>query len=310
MLRPLPPLNALRAFEAAARHLSFTRAAEELFVTQAAVSHQIKTLEEHLGITLFKRFNRKLQLTNEGEALLPAVSEAFDIIKQTTQKLYDGGALGPLKVSVMPSFASSWLLPRLPNFRKKHPDIDVHVLAQDELVRFYRDDVDIAVRFGTGDYPGLRVDWMMGDSYRVLCSPELADSANPIRVPEDLKHHTLLHDDVGDEPAANDWKRWASLAKAEQIRPERGPGYSHSNLILEAAIFGQGVALGRTSLAYDHLRAGRLICPFGPELPSTYSYYVVSPISTSELTKIRLFREWLLEEATLCRENDPMPVSK
>ncbi|MCZ4280585.1 transcriptional regulator GcvA [Kiloniella laminariae] len=297
MLRPLPPLNALRAFEAAARHLSFTKAAQELFVTQAAVSHQIKSLEDHLGIQLFRRMNRRLILTDEAQILLPAVSKAFDIIKSTTQKLYDGGDRGALKVSVMPSFAAKWLLPRLPKFRRLHPEIDILVSATISKVNFNRDDVDMAIRFGSGQYPGLQVDQMMKDESLVVCSPHLLKGPLPLRSPEDLKYHTLLHDDVGEEPFAVNWRRWLQLAGVTGVDPNRGPGYSDSSLILQAAIEGQGVALGRTSLTYDDLKAGRLVCPFGPRAPANYQYYVVSPYSTSEITKIRVFREWLLSEA-------------
>ncbi|WP_120496147.1 transcriptional regulator GcvA [Kiloniella sp. EL199] len=298
MLRPLPPLNALRAFEAAARQLSFTKAAQELFVTQAAISHQIKSLEDHLGIQLFRRMNRRLILTDEAQILLPAVSEAFDIIKSTTQKLYDGGDRGTLKVSVMPSFAAKWLLPRLPKFRRKHPEIDILVSATITKSNFSRDDVDLAIRFGAGQYPGCRVDNMMEDESFVVCSPHLLKGPLPLRTPHDLKYHTLLHDDVGEEPFAVNWRRWLHIAGVTDIDPDKGPGYNDSSLILQAAIEGQGVALGRTSLTYDDLKAGRLVCPFGPRAPSSYQYYVVTPQSTSEITKIKVFREWLLAEAT------------
>ncbi len=266
-------------------------------MTQAAVSHQIKSLEDHLGIQLFRRMNRRLILTDEAQILLPAVSKAFDIIKSTTQKLYDGGDRGALKVSVMPSFAAKWLLPRLPKFRRLHPEIDILVSATINKVNFNRDDVDMAIRFGSGQYPGLQVDQMMKDESLVVCSPHLLKGPLPLKTPEDLRFHTLLHDDVGEEPFAVNWRRWLQLAGVTGVDPNRGPGYSDSSLILQAAIEGQGIALGRTSLTYDDLKAGRLVCPFGPRAPANYQYYVVSPYSTSEITKIRAFREWLLSEA-------------
>lgn len=296
MARRLPPLNALRAFEAAARHLSFTKAAEELYVTQAAISHQVKALEAALGVQLFRRLNRRLMLTDAGQLYLPALTEAFDGIDAATGRLRADENAGSLTVSVANSLAAKWLLPRLPRFRERHPEIDVEVSAADKLVDFGRDNVDMGIRYGLGNYPGLKVDPLMEDTVFPVCSPQLVEGPPPLRAPEDLRHHTLLHDDVGADQAP-DWRRWLKAAGVTGVNPERGPRYSHSSLVLQAAIDGQGVALGRSSLVSLDLEAGRLVQPFGPTLASNFACYVVSPVATAERPKIRAFRDWLLEEA-------------
>lgn len=296
MSRRLPPLNALRAFEAAGRHLSFTKAADELAVTQAAISHQVKGLEETLGVQLFRRFNRRLMLTDAGQRYLPALTEAFERIDGATQRLYADEAEGALKISVANSFAAKWLLPRLPKFLARHPDIDVQVSASDRLTDFGRDDIDMGIRYGLGTYPGLRVDLLMDDKVFPVCSPALLEGARPLRGPADLRHHTLLHDDVrGSE--FPDWRKWLKAAGVSDVNPDRGPGYSHSSLVIQAAVEGQGVALARGSLVTLDLEAGRLVQPFGPELPSNFSCYVVAPKATADRPKIKAFRDWLFEEA-------------
>jgi LysR family glycine cleavage system transcriptional activator len=304
MVRRLPPLNALRAFEAAARHLSFTKAAEELFVTQAAVSHQVKALEETLGIQLFRRFNRRLMLTDAGQAYLPALTEAFDGIDSASRRLRAEDEAGPLKVSVANSLAAKWLLPRLPRFQKRHPEIDVVVSASDLSVDFSRDDFDMGIRFGRGDYPGLRVDLLMRDWVFPLCSPALMDGPHPLQSPADLKRHTLLHEERtrGEFPG---WSEWLETVGVSDVNPERGPVYSHASLVLQAAIDGQGVALTRGSLAALDLEARRLVQPFGPALPSSFSCYVVTPPAATDRPKVKAFRDWLFEEV----EAGPGPAS-
>ena len=294
--RRLPPLNALRAFEAAGRHLSFTKAAAELHVTQAAISHQVKALEDHLGIQLFRRLNRRLVLTDQGQAYLPPLREAFDAIATATRKLHEDEESGALKITVLPSFASTWLLPRLSHFRKAQPDIDVLVTAGDALVDFDRDDFDMGIRYGRGVYPGLRVDVLMNDETFPVCSPTLVDGPRPLRAPADLRHHTLLHDVVGGTADDPDWRFWMEQAGVEGLDPNRGPGFSHASYVLSAAIAGDGVALGRRSLVADAMRAGSLVCPFGPVIPSTYVYSLVSPSHKADLPKVAAFRDWLLAE--------------
>ena len=296
MARRLPPLNALRAFEAAARHLSFTKAAEELFVTQAAISHQVKALEAALDRQLFRRLNRRLMLTDAGQLYLPALTEAFDAIDTATARLRADENAGRLVVSVANSLAAKWLLPRLPRFRERHPEIEVEISAADRLVDFGRDNVDMAIRYGLGRYPGLRVDPLMKDTNFPVCSPGLLAGPVPLREPGDLRRHSLLHDNVSTFDAP-DWSKWLAAVGVTGVRADRGQRYSHSSLVIQAAIDGQGVALGRSTLVALDLEAGRLVQPFGPALPSNYACYVVSPPATAERPKIKAFRDWLLDEA-------------
>jgi LysR family transcriptional regulator, glycine cleavage system transcriptional activator len=303
MPRQLPPLKPLRAFEAAGRHLSFTKAAQELNVTQAAISHQVKTLEDALQIQLFRRFNRRLMLTDAGQTYLPALTEALDQIDAATRRLRTEDDSGNLKISVATSLAAKWLLPRLAHFRQRHPDIDVQVSASDTLVDFARDDMDMGIRYGLGDYTGLRADKLMQDTVFPVCSPALLKGPLPLDRPSDLRHHTLLHEDWGEQIKAPDWRAWLAAAGVTGVNPTRGPGYSHSSLSLQSAMDGEGVALGRSSLVSLDLDAGRLVQPFGPVLPTTYACYVVSPAATAERPKIKAFREWLLEQAAADRSS-------
>jgi LysR family glycine cleavage system transcriptional activator len=296
MSRRLPPLNALRAFEAAARHLSFTRAADELHVTQTAISHQIKALEERLAVRLFRRLPRGLLLTEEAQRYLPPVRDAFDQIAAATEQLGAGGSSGRLTVSVLPSFAAKWLVPRLGRFRATHPDLDLRISASSQLVDFARDDVDIAIRMGRGRYPGLRVDRLFGESMLPVCAPKLLSGAHPLRRPEDLREHVLLHDDDH-----TGWQLWLELSGVEGVDPTRGPIFTDSAMVVQAAAEGQGVALARRVLAAGDLAAGRLVQPFEVSLPHDLAYYLVSPEATAEQPRIKAFRAWLLAEA----EADP-----
>jgi LysR family transcriptional regulator, glycine cleavage system transcriptional activator len=292
MSRRLPPLNALRAFEAAARHLSFTRAADELHVTQTAISHQIKALEERLGVRLFRRLPRGLLLTEEAQRYLPPIRDAFDQIAAATEQLGAGGSSGRLTVSVLPSFAAKWLVPRLGRFRATHPDLDLRISASSQLVDFARDDVDTAIRMGAGRYPGLRVDRLFGERMVPVCAPKLLTGARPLRRPQDLREHVLLHDDDH-----TGWQLWLELAEVEGVDPTRGPIFTDSAMVVQAAAEGQGVAIARRVLAAGDLAAGRLVQPFEVSLPHDLAYYLVSPEATAEQPRIRAFRAWLLAEA-------------
>ena len=287
----LPTLNALRAFEAAGRHLSFTRAAEELHVTQAAVSHQIKSLEEQLGIRMFRRGPRGLLLTDAGQSYLPEVREAFQRLNAATDRLLEDDARGAITVSVLPSFAARWLVPRLTRFREAHPDIEVRVSADDRLADFDRDDVDVAIRYGRGDYPGLQADRFLTEELFPVCSPELL-TRTALERPEDLCSHTLLHDDM-----RMDWSMWLLAAGVEGVDPRRGPSFNDSSMVLQAAVDGQGVALGRSALALDDLAAGRLVRPFEFSLPAEYAYYILCPERTANRPSIKTFRQWLLAQS-------------
>jgi LysR family glycine cleavage system transcriptional activator len=292
MARRLPPLNGLRAFEAAARQLSFTRAAEELYVTQTAISHQIKALEDRLGVKLFRRLPRGLLLTEEAQRYLPAIRDAFDLIANATDRLVAVSASGTLTVSVLPSFAAKWLVPRLGRFRAACPDIDLRISTSSHLVDFSREDVDVGVRMGRGVYPGLRVDWLFGESLVPVCSPELLAGPQPLRRPEDLRQHLLLHDD---DYAG--WELWLELTGVQGVAARRGPIFTDSAMVVQAAADGQGVALARRRLAAGDLAAGRLVQPFDVSIPQDLAYYLVCPEAGAERPKVRRFRDWLLAEA-------------
>jgi LysR family glycine cleavage system transcriptional activator len=290
----LPPLGALRAFEAAARHLSFTKAAEELHVTQAAVSHHIKALEQELGLQLFRRFNRRLALTDAGREYQPALRDAFDLMSAATRRIRAGDQSGQLKITTLSSFATKWLIPRLPRFKEVRPDIDPMISTSYRLVDFRSEEFDVAIRLGRGNYPGLHVVHLMDDWAFPVCSPRLKKGARALRQPADLKHHVLLHDSaVSQNSDAPSWRNWLKAAGVTDVAPDRGPAFSDTALALQAAIAGNGVAIGRRSLAIDDMKAGHLVQPFGPELPTRFSWYLVcSPIS-AEQPKVRAFREWL-----------------
>lgn len=288
----LPPLAALRAFESAARHLSFTRAADELHVTQTAISHQIRGLEERLGVRLFRRLPRGLVLTEEAQRYLPAVRDAFARLEVATAELLAGRTSGALTASVLPSFAAKWLVPRLGRFRTAHPDIDLRISTSQHLVDFAREDVEVGIRMGRGQYPGLRVDRLFGETLIPVCSPALLEGEHPLRQPEDLRHHVLLHDDD-----YTGWQLWLQLAGVEDVDARRGPIFSDSALVVQAAAEGQGVTLARTALAAWDIAAGRLIRPFDVSMPHDLAYYLVCPESSAERPRIAAVRAWLLAEA-------------
>lgn len=290
MYRNVPPLRALRAFEAAARHLSFTAAAEELHVTQAAVSQQIKHLESLLDVQLFRRINRRLELTEEGQAYVPEVRESLERLSAATARMARRQRLGILTVSVMPSFATRWLIPRLPRFRAQYPDVQVRISAFEWPVDFDKQDVDMAVRYGRGDWPSLHTVQLMDEEIFPVCSPRLTAKLDS---PEALAHYTLLHDDYSRE----DWFAWLDAAGVTGIDPAGGLSFSHTDLMLEAAERGLGIALGRTPLVAEALERGTLIRPCATTLPGDLAYYVVCPRQTADYPHIRAFREWLLQEA-------------
>ncbi|MFO0995954.1 MAG: transcriptional regulator GcvA [Alphaproteobacteria bacterium] len=298
MNRRLPPLNALRAFEAAARHLSFTKAAAELHVTPAAIGQQVRVLEDHVGRPLFRRLHRALILTEAGQASLPGLREGFDRIAETFERLDRVGNEGVLTVSVAPSFAAKWLVPRLDRFQSRHPDIDVHISASMDVVDFVRDEVDGAIRYGRGRYDGLFVERVLGETVVPVCSPQLLASAHPIKAPGDLRHHTLLHDSSPDnDPSCPDWRMWLRASGVRDVDASRGLRFNQSSLVIEAAVSGRGIALAKRTLASQDLRDGRLVCPFDHTMPVAFAHFFVCPPHKKELRKVRLFREWLSEEA-------------
>ena len=265
--RRLPPLNALRTFEAAARHRSFTRAAEELAVTPAAVGQQVRLLEDFVGMPLFRRTSRSLVLTEAGAACLPEVREGFERLAAGMARISRVEQAGRLSVSVAPSFAAKWLLPRLHRFSAVHPEIDVRIDASMEVVDLHRSEVDLAVRYGPGKYTGLHVEPLMGEAVFPVCSPALLQE-RPLRTPADIAAHTLLHDDSPDEDATcPDWTMWLRAAGVEGIDASRGPRFNQSSLVLEAAILGRGIALAKARIAAADLAAGRVVKPFDVSEP-------------------------------------------
>jgi len=288
--RRVPPLKSLRAFEAAGRHLSFTRAADELFVTQAAVSHQIKSLEDFLGIPLFIRRNRKLLLTDEGQNYWPKIRDLFENLTAATEQIKSQAADGPLTVSVVPTFATEWLIPRLSKFNNIYPDIEVRLKASDATVDFLQEDIDIAIYYEIGNYPGLHSVTLLNERLTPLCSPSLLEGSLPLGAPKDLRYHNLLHDFN-----TQDWRRWLKLAGVKGIELNRGPVFSHSSMVQQAAVFGQGIAMGHLVLSQAEVKAGRLVQPFELMMESDFSYDVVCPIESAERPKIKAFIDWLVE---------------
>lgn len=292
MSRRLPPLNSLKVFEAAARHLSFTRAAEELFVTQAAVSHQIKSIEEFLGLKLFRRRNRSLLLTEEGQSYFLDIKDIFGAIAAATDKVLERSEKGALTISLPPSFAIQWLVPRLADFNQQEPDIDVRIKAVDSDDNFLTDDIDVAIYYGRGSWPGLRIDKLYQEFLIPLCSPSLMMSEKPLGSLADLKNHTLLHD-----TSRKEWKQYVKNNGVEGINVNHGPIFSHSTMVLQAAVHGQGVALGNNVLAQPELDAGRLVSPFDEVLLSKNSFYVVCHESQADVGRIATFRDWMIAKA-------------
>src|ERR1700733_6056450 len=291
MTARLPSLNGLRAFEAAARHLSFTNAASELNVTQTAISHQIKRLEEELGIRLFVRQNRSLALTPEATDYLPGIRAAFNDLRLATDRLLRRDNDRVLTISTLASLAAKWLLPRLSSFPQAHPDIAVRIPSPTRLVDFRRDDVDAAIRYGRGHWPGVRADWLTADELFPVCSPTLLQGSKPLKCPEDLAHHTLLHSSGGYD---DDWRLWLTAAGLPtDISKPPGLTFDLILMTVQAAIDGFGVAMGRTSYVEADIAKGRLVVPFKITLPANAGFYLVCPEATADTPKLAAFRQWL-----------------
>jgi LysR family glycine cleavage system transcriptional activator len=292
MARRLPPLNALKAFEAAARHGSLTSAAQELCVTQGAVSQQVKTLEADLGCRLFAREHRRVVITAAGQSYLAVVRDVFDRLAVGTENLLQQHNAGVLTVSTSPNFASKWLVHRLGRFAEQHPSIDLRVAASLQHVDFAREDIDLAIRHGDGAWPSLHVTKLCVEELFPVCSPTVMRGRRALRSVADLKYHTLLHVDE-----RRDWGVWLDAANASGVDFSRGPIFNQASMAIDAAIDGQGVALARSALVAWDLGAGRLVRPFKLSLKVPYSYWIVCPKATAALPKIATFREWLLAEA-------------
>ncbi len=290
----LPSLNGLRAFEAAARFLSFTQAAAELNVTQTAISHQIRRLEDQLGIKLFIRQNRSLTLTREAQDYLPSIRSAFEDLRRATERLRRAGPDGRLTVSTTASLATKWLVSRVAAFQDAHPGLEVRITTSNRLIDFRQDEVDIAVRYGRGHWPGMRAQWLMAERVFPVCAPRLLTGPIPLRQPADLANHTLLHATV----SRDDWRLWLTAGGLPfSIAARRGLTFDEAFLAIQAAVEGLGVALGRLHLVEADIAAGRLVAPFNTVLPQDAGYYVVTPEARKNDPKVDLFRDWLIASA-------------
>ena len=297
MPRILPPLETFRFFEAAARHLNFTHAAEEMHVTHGAVSQRIKRLEEHLGTPLFRRSGRSMQLTDEGRRLQERVRAAIGEITEGVEAIRPNNTGRILTISTPPCLAAYWLLPRLADFNEHHPDIQVNIRATRSLTDFTRDGIDMAVRFGPGKWAGLISIKLRDEELVPVCSPALRGGRLP-RVPSDLLKMPLLHDE------RQPWSLWFEAVGLEYRDTGQGPRYSDASLLLPAAIGGLGVALARASLVEAELASGRLVRLFSRSVPTRYSYFIVYPPRSASSGKIQVFQEWLLEQVRPVERKD------
>jgi LysR family transcriptional regulator, glycine cleavage system transcriptional activator len=303
----LPPFGALRAFEAAARHMSFSKAAEELFVTPAAISHQIHALEQDLGVRLFHRLSRSVALTESARVLLPGLSEGFAGIEAAVRRLRAHNDTGTLTVTASPSFAAKWLVLRLHRFQARGVEIDVRISATDEVVDLSKGDFDIAIRYGAGHYPGLEVELLFTNEVFPACSPRLLAEGAPLRTPDDLRHHALIHDRAVDalshdraverDPLVPTWSMWLKAAGVKDVTATGGLSFNNIHLALDAAIAGHGVVLAYSTIAAADLSAGRLVRLFSLSLPDQFAYYIVTAPGALDRPKVRAFRDWLRDEA-------------
>lgn len=291
MPRRLPPLTTLPAFDAAARHLSFTKAAAELNVTHGAISRAVRNLEERLGTLLFERGTRSVQLTQAGRQYADEVGMALDRIATATAAATASRSPRVLNVSTSDGFAGRWLVPRLHRFHRANPDVDVRLSTSGAFADFIRDGIDIAIRFGAGDYGDVVSEYLSEEEVTPVCSPELLRGKHPLRSPEDLRHHRLIHDNfrIG-------WATWLEAAGVSSVNAEAGVRFDSAAYAVEAAVQGEGVLLGRSALVSADIAAGRLVRPFDFALKSRWSYYVVYPADALRQKKVRSFRDWLFAE--------------
>lgn len=293
MARRLPPLVSLRVFESVARHLSFTKAADDLHVTQAAVSHQIKNLEEWLSIPLFLRLNRTIKLTREGEAYAAALSAAFDQIADATDAIVKETGQQAITIATFDSIAANWLAPRLKKFQAQFPDMAIKVITRNAYHDFNEGDADVEIRYGAGDWPNLHIVKIAEEDIFPVCSPKLLGRRKRPLKAADLEDFGLIHDEM-----VMEWVDWISAAGGSTAHAEKGLRYNHSHIVIRAAIAGEGMALGRSLLVADEIAAGRLVAPFEFKMPSKYSYYLVRPREQADKAWAQAFEKWLLFEAT------------
>ncbi len=309
MLELFPGLRSMRAFHAASRYLSFTKAAEDLGVTPAAISHQIKDIEEQLGISLFNRTSRSMALTPEGEILSTATAESLELMARAIKRIRRLERRNQIKVSASPSIAAKWLVPRIDRFLKIAPGADVRIDVSSTLTDFEREDIDIAIRFGDGKYHDLDAELLFHDTLFPVCSPSIITKDKPLAHPRDLLKHSLIHLDWESPqgiPWPN-WRMWMAAAGIHDFDDSAGLHFRHSSLTIQAAIDGMGVALGDSNLVADDLAAGRLVKPFELALnaPPQFAYYVVTPRNAPTNPLVPLFRDWCFKEA---QETEHLPT--
>jgi LysR family transcriptional regulator, glycine cleavage system transcriptional activator len=299
MTRRLTHLNGMRAFEAAARHMSFGKAAEELRVTPAAVSQQIKNLEGYLGVALFKRTKRGILLTSAGQAILPDAREGFDLLSSALSRARKQRARRQLVVTVTPSFAAKWLMPRLEAFIASHPEIEIRLDTTSRLVEFGREDVDVGVRYGAGEWPGdVEITPLLREEVFPVCAAKLLNGQRPLREVGDLRHHTLIHDDsLPGEDALLGWAGWLQAAGATAVDATRGLHVNASMFAIQAAMEGKGIALGRSVLVADDIAEGRLVRPFARAVALRSGYFVVHQRRLPADSNVLVFRKWLISMA-------------
>ena len=307
-LARLPPLTSLRAFVATARHLNFIRAADELHVTSAAVGQQIRLLEEYLGKPLFHRARGQLQLTPAGQALMPGLTDAFDAVLSAMTQFAASDHDLPIRVSVAPSFASKWLIPRLDALRRAAPALQVLVDASTQLADLEAGDADCVIRYGSGAYPGLVVDHLFSEAVLPVCSPEFAERHSLWAGPQAIEGVPLLHEDGAEhDHSCPDWNAWLRSEGLSYRLPQDGFRLNQSSLVLDAALAGQGLGLGKLRLAEAELKSGRLVSPFGHPQPVRFSYFFASTTHQSQLIGVDLFRNWLQAEARALGALEALP---
>jgi LysR family glycine cleavage system transcriptional activator len=304
-------MTALKVFEAAARHLSLKKAAEELNVTPAAVSHQIQQLEDFLGVRLFHRGHRSIALTESAYLCLPKLQEGFDCLRQAMDKVTRRPNAGALSIGASSAFLSKWLMPRLYRFVTRHPEIDLHIPGSmrqssafaprctDDCVAQWADEVDVVIAFGYGDYAGLQSQKLMSVSVTPLCSPALLAGNAPLAIPSDVLRYTLIHDNSDGPPGQKAfWDIWFDAMGVSCAEVGPGPRFTDSALALAAAMAGVGIVAGLPELAAADMAAGRLVAPFAPSVPLSAGYHVVSNALASKREAVETFRQWLMAEAT------------
>jgi LysR family glycine cleavage system transcriptional activator len=297
-MRRLPPLNAVRAFEAAARRGNFHQAAEELSVTPSAISHQVRTLEEFFGVKLFRRSGRSVELTGKAQDFLRSVSQALDQISAASQRVMRRPEGNLLNIAVSPTFATGWLVPRMSEFQVDHPEVEIRMTTTMSVTEFADSDIDLSINYSTGEFPpGLRSVKLMEEHCVPVCSPRYMDEHGPLATPRDIRNCTLLHA----FPRIGQWRNWLKVAGVADVDAERGPKFQTTPLALEAAKSGLGVAISNLEFVEDHIRQGTLVAPFKVEVPSESGYYLLYPEENSHEPKVEAFQDWLL--AKLAREN-------